>query len=470
MIHVQPVKGCSRTILLLTAFQSLLAPAALELRVSSLAQAGIAAIDAQLHALHEISLHNVTSAEDLQLKQPHELPDQRSNSTEQLGMDRGSLGSMLQVISKPDEHPDSPRESNATLRTLLSSIPETLAHATFSVPPLELVKHLGDFSEGSPSQWFTFVAVVPALIFIDYVILDLLPEGVASHLLVLAMWMASAIVYNTVVFIRDGTEAGIQWSNGFVLEWMLSLDNLFAYHLIITAYKVPASLQRKAIFFGILGAMVLRVIFFCFLANILYAVSWFRFILGAIIIYSGIQGALSDSEADEPLDAEASWSVRALRFVLGERLVNTFDVEGGGAFMFHEGRLCATMLVVVIIFLEVTDVIFACDSVSAKLAIIPDQYICYSSSIFAMLGLRGMFFLVQDLVHTFELLKYGMGLILVLIGLQLIVSSWYDCPPTVMLAIIISIFLVCIFASKALQMRRSWKHEHSEIASESGIA
>ncbi|CAK0900773.1 unnamed protein product [Prorocentrum cordatum] len=296
-----------------------------------------------------------------------------------------------------------------------------------------------------------------------------------ADLLVLLCWILCGMAFNGVIFWKKGTEAGVQWCCGYFLEWLLSFDNIwgagiekgpgslcsapsasqsagrcwctlllptiFVFYLIFQTYKTPRELLHKALFIGIAGAIVLRIFFFVALSQLLQVVHWIRFVFGAVLVYSGVQAARQEDDDANPAD---SLAMKAFQAFFGDRVQSVYDIEGKHLFVTKGQITYATMLVPVIFCLEATDILFAIDSVSAKVAQIPDVYIAFSSSAMAMFGLRAMFFVVQDLVDMFDLLKYGLCFILVFIGVELIVSDFVQLPIQVVMAVIFSVFAVCI--------------------------
>jgi tellurite resistance protein TerC len=263
---------------------------------------------------------------------------------------------------------------------------------------------------------------------------------------VLGFWVCCGFAYNFLVFARQGTEKAVLWCSGYFLEWLLSMDNLFVFHLIFSVYATPKQLLHKALFMGILGAIVFRMVFFMALSSLLHLVHWFRFVFGALLIFSGIQAARGE---DDETDISNLCAVRWLKWCLGGRLAEKYDLEEYRMFIVEDGKVTATLLVLVVLCLELTDLIFAVDSVSAKVAEIPDYYIAYSSSVLAMFGLRAMFFILSDLVDVFDMLKYGLCFILVFIGIELLVEDFVRLPTQVVCIIILAVFLVCTAGSTA---------------------
>jgi tellurite resistance protein TerC len=284
---------------------------------------------------------------------------------------------------------------------------------------------------------------------------------VRSHVIAVLFWLFSAVIYNAVIDAGHGSEEALQWASGYVLEWLLSFDNLFVYHLIFRIYRTPKPMTHFALFVGIAGAIIFRMIFFSAVSFAVNLGNWLRLGFGCLLIYSGIQVAM-ESEDDEP-DLQNSVVLKMLSSCLGDRLLDHYDL-GGRLFVQHGGRSCGTLLLPVIVLLEATDVIFAMDSVSAKVAQIPNYYICVSSSVIAMFGLRSLFFLVEDLVEAFEYLKYGLCSILVFIGFELLAADYVQLPASAVLCVIIAVFLVCIVGSWLKEVMKKKPEELSEKA------
>jgi len=306
------------------------------------------------------------------------------------------------------------------------------------------------FQSADYDEWRMLLITVLGLMMVDFCFLRHVDhKSTYTNLFVLAFWLVAAAIYNGIVCFRMGAGSGVSWCSGYLLEWLLSLDNIFVFHLIFRLYKTPPKLLHKALFWGIVGAIIFRAFFFMTLSTLLHAVHWFRVVFGVLLIYSGIQAAREEDEND-PTE---SWPIVALKACLGSRMDDSYDEETSRLFVWRDNQLRATLLVPVIMCLEVTDILFAVDSVSAKVAQIPDPYICYSSSVLAMFGLRAMFFVIRDLVDHFDLLKYGICFVLVFIGLELMVADYVALPAQVVLVVIISVFAVCIAASAARRMK-----------------
>jgi len=320
-----------------------------------------------------------------------------------------------------------------------------------------------NFFLGTPStDWAILIAAVLVLCLVDLLCLrHYVGRSMNANSAILFFWICCGIAFNIIIFFRWGRDAGFQWVNGYFLEWLLSMDNLFVFHLIFKVYGTPRAMLHKALFFGILGAVVFRMFFFIALASLLHLMHWFRFVFGILLIYSGVQVASDDGEEQ---DVSQSIVVRLLKKVLGSHLVEKYDLEEHRLFLTDESQgFRATLLVPVICCLELTDILFAVDSVSAKVAQIPNNYISYSSSVLALFGLRAMFFIINDLVDFFLLLKYGLCFILVFIGIQLMVEDYVKLSAQVVTTVILSIFLVCTVGSTANKMYKQGQMRNPDM-------
>jgi len=315
------------------------------------------------------------------------------------------------------------------------------------------------FASAPAKDWIILAVVCVALCLLDGLVLRHAPDGFRWHLVVIGVWVIAAVLYLWVVWARMGKQAGIEWISGYVLEWMLSMDNLFIFHLVFQTYKTPPAQMHKAVFVGIIGAVVMRMIFFMVVSTLLHAVGWFRWPFGAMLVWSGVEAVRGE---DDDGDVKDTRLVRFLQWSCGGRIMDSYDEQGTRILVWDQatGKLKLSLLFVVIIIVEFSDIIFALDSVSAKVAQIPNQYIGFSSSVLAMFGLRATFFIVQDLVQMFDLLAYGLGVILVLIGVELMFGRWIHIGSGVECIIIVGIFVVCILASHIKQ--RFWPEPESE--------
>lgn len=324
------------------------------------------------------------------------------------------------------------------------------------------------FHSAAPDEWCIFASTIVVLLLLEcFVLRRFANGGFFQNMMVLCFWVGVGLAYNGYFFARYGVDEGFDWFTGYLLEWLLSIDNLFVFHLVFKVYKTPQELIPKALFFGIVGAVFFKMLFFLFIGELIRMAHVFQWFFGALLVYSGIDAAMSaDTEEDD--DVEDTYGVRFFRFCLGDRLRETYDREESRLFLFEDGRMCPTLLVLVVFCLECTDIVFAVDSVSAKVAQIPNQYIAYSSSVFAMFGLRAMFFIIKDLVDVFELLKYGICVILCFVGCQLMLADWIDLSSTTVCFVILSVFTICLVGSVATKRWASYARGPAQSAKELG--
>lgn len=306
------------------------------------------------------------------------------------------------------------------------------------------------FANAERSEWALFCVVVVSLVLVEQYMSRRVREGShRSHVLMVIAWILCALSYNAAYAFRHGRRSGLEWFIGYVLEWMLSVDNLFAFRVIVRAYRAPPAIQRKALFCGVAGAIISRLVLFFAIGRAMHGIHIMQFVFGLLLLYSGLQAVVSDDDDQQPADF---WVVRLLKWCLGSRLKETYDEQGQSLFVTENGRLCATLLVPLIFCVEVTDIVFAVDSVSAKVAQIPNQFIAYTSSVMALLGLRAMFFVIDDMVNCFEMLKYGVCFILCFIGFELMAAGWLLIPDWLVCLVIVSVFNFCIVLSLLVKL------------------
>jgi TerC family integral membrane protein len=265
-----------------------------------------------------------------------------------------------------------------------------------------------------------------------------------------AMYVAMAAAFAAMLYFWQGHRASLEFITGYVLELSLSVDNLFVFLLIFNYFAVPEEHQHRVLFWGIIGALILRGVFIGAGVELINRFHWVLYIFGALLVYSGIRLCLSGGEQVRP---EANPVVKVLRRLLPI----TKDYRGGKFFIRNaqdNGRLYGTPLLVVLLVIETTDVVFAVDSIPAILAITLKAFIVYTSNVFAILGLRSMYFAVSGLMKIFRFLHYGLAVILVLVGVKMLLEDHVDVPihltlVTVAAVLVISIGLSLAFPAKA---------------------
>jgi len=262
-----------------------------------------------------------------------------------------------------------------------------------------------------------------------------------------AMWIALAAAFAGILFYWQGRQIALEFVTGYVLELSLSVDNLFLFLVIFRYFSVPEQHQRKVLFWGILGALLMRGIFIFAGVGLITRFHWIVYLLGALLIYSGIRLGFSGEHQVDPAKNPA---VRTLR-----RLMPVTDDFQGGRFFVRGWKgnpgLYATPLLVVLAVIETTDLLFAVDSIPAVLAVTLNAFIVYTANVFAILGLRSMYFAVSRLMKIFRFLHTGLALILVLVGLKMILANYVHVPTMLTLSVIALVLLISVAASLAFR-------------------
>jgi len=258
-----------------------------------------------------------------------------------------------------------------------------------------------------------------------------------------AMWVGLAIAFAAVVYFWQGRQVAIEFITGYVLELSLSVDNLFIFLVIFRYFAVPEEQQHRVLFWGILGALLMRGCFILAGVGLIQRFHWIFYVLGALLIYSGIRLGFSGEHQVDPAKNPA---VRALR-----RLMPVTETYQGGRFFVRtwQGKpgLYATPLLVVLAVIETTDLLFAVDSIPAVLAITLNAFIVYASNVFAIMGLRSMFFAVSGLMKVFRFLHNGLALVLIVVGLKMMTAHYFRVSTLATLGVVAGILIVSIAAS-----------------------
>ena len=256
-----------------------------------------------------------------------------------------------------------------------------------------------------------------------------------------AVWIALAAIFAVVVFFWHGRTPMLEFVTGYVIELSLSVDNLFVFLLIFRFFQVPAVHQHKVLFWGILGALIMRAVFIAAGVELIQRFHWIIYVFGAFLVYSGIKLFFQEEAEIHP---EKNPVLRLFR-----RFVPvTKDYEGNKFFVRRAG-LYATPLFVVLLVVETTDLLFAVDSIPAILAITRDAFIVYTSNVFAILGLRSMYFALSGMMEMFRYLHYGLSLVLVFVGAKMLLSYYFEIPTHLALVAVAGVLAISVIASMA---------------------
>lgn len=260
-----------------------------------------------------------------------------------------------------------------------------------------------------------------------------------------AMYVALAFAFAAILYFWQGPQWSLEFITGYVLELSLSVDNLFIFLVIFTYFAVPDQQQHRVLFWGIIGALILRGIFIGAGVGLITRFHWLLYAFGALLIYSGIR---LFATGDRQVDPEKNPVVRAVR----RWIPVTSDYRDGKFFVRvaeDKGRLYATPLLIVLLVIETTDVLFAVDSIPAILAITLKAFIVYTSNVFAILGLRSMYFAIAGLMKIFRFLHYGLAVILILVGVKMLLEDHFDIPLPITLGAVAGVLLISVVLSLA---------------------
>lgn len=252
-------------------------------------------------------------------------------------------------------------------------------------------------------------------------------------------WILLAVAFAALVYFWRGRETAIEFTTGYIIELSLSVDNLFIFLLIFRYFRVPSDYQHKVLFWGIVGALVMRGVFIVVGIGLIRRFHWVIFVFGAFLVYSGIR-LLGKKEVG--VDPEKNPLVRAFR-----RALPVTDDYEGDKFLVRRPGLYATPLLVVLIVVETTDLLFATDSIPAVLAITLKPFVVYTSNVFAILGLRSLYFVLAGMMDVFHYLHYGLAVVLIFIGGKMLASDYYQIPTVWALGAVAGVLIIAMAAS-----------------------
>jgi len=299
--------------------------------------------------------------------------------------------------------------------------------------------------------WLGFTGLVAALLILDLGVLNR-----RSHVLTMKEAMswsggliALALLFGLFVLWQEGTQHALEYYTGYLIELSLSVDNLFVFLLIFSYFGVRADAQPKVLKWGILGAIVMRLIMIGLGALLLQRFNWIVYVFGGLLILTGIR---MFSQKEEMVDLERNPVVR-----LARRFLPFSHAYDGTRFFTHtiQGRRLATPLLLVLLVVEWSDLVFAIDSIPAIFAVTRDPFLVYSSNVFAILGLRALFFVLAGMLDRFVYLKTGVAFILVFVGLKMTLSAWVHIPIVLSLAVIVATLALAV----VLSLRHSAREE-----------
>jgi tellurite resistance protein TerC len=313
-------------------------------------------------------------------------------------------------------------------------------------------------SEGSSSKdkfasfdvplwvWVAFVAFISVLLVFNLLVVHRTARVMTSKEAAIesAAWIALGLSFTFVVWAWHGGQAAGEYLSGYLIEQSLSVDNVFVWALIMSFFAVPREFQFRVLFWGVFGAVVLRLTFIFAGVALLERFEWMLYVFGAFLVVTALRLLKHDEEDVHP---EHNPVLRLVRRVVP----STTDYHGQKMFVRVDRRLLATPLFAVLVVIETSDVVFAVDSIPAILAVSREQFIVFSSNAFAILGLRALYFLLADLRDKFDYLQEGLAVILAFVGVKMLISDWYHIPTPISLVVIAVVLAVAILVSVRYQ-------------------
>lgn len=296
----------------------------------------------------------------------------------------------------------------------------------------------------SVAMWIAFWVIVLAALFIDLAVLNKHHGKVTMKeaALMVCAWVSLALLFGGAIWLVEGPRHALEFYTGYVLEYSLSVDNMFVFIMIFGYFAIPHNLQPKALLWGIVGAVILRFLFIFLGVQLISLFSWTIYVFGALLIFTAAKMLLQ--KEDDNFDPSQSFILKLLRKVMPIKT----DYHGENFFVLEAGKRMATPLLAAVMVIEMSDLIFAVDSIPAVLSITQDTFLVYSSNIFAIIGLRSLYFLLSGMAGKFPYLKYGISVILFFVGVKMLLSHFFPIPIVASLGVIVGILALAVLASK----------------------
>ena len=296
----------------------------------------------------------------------------------------------------------------------------------------------------SIAMWIAFWVIVLAALFIDLAVMNKHKGHVSikEAAVMVSAWISLALLFGAAIWLFEGPRHTLEFYTGYVLEYSLSIDNMFVFIMIFGYIAVPNELQPKVLLWGILGAVAMRFLFIFVGVQLISAFAWMIYVFGALLIITAIKMLMQ--KEDDKFDPSQSFILKVFKKIMPIKT----DYHGENFFIKDNAKWFATPLFAALLVIEMSDVIFAIDSIPAILGITQDTFLVYSSNIFAIIGLRSLYFLLSGMAGKFPYLKYGISVILFFVGVKMIISHFVKIPVPASLGIIIFILAVSMLASK----------------------
>ncbi len=291
-------------------------------------------------------------------------------------------------------------------------------------------------------HWIAFSVLVAVLLFLDLFVFHKKTHEVKIKEAVIwsFVWISLALIFNYFVYLWEGSEKAMEYLTAYVIEKSLSVDNLFVFIMIFGFFNIKPEYQHKILFWGILGALILRIIFIIAGIQLIHHFHWIIYVFGAFLVYTGLKIPF---EKDKEIQPDKNPLVRLFK----KFMPVTNEFHGEKFFVRLNGKKFATPLFIALIVIEFSDLIFAVDSIPAVLAISDDTFIVYTSNVFAILGLRALYFALAGILKYFRFLKFGIAFILVFVGAKMLISGVYKFPIVASLFVILGLLVVSVVLS-----------------------
>jgi len=295
-------------------------------------------------------------------------------------------------------------------------------------------------SIANPALWTLFVTGVVGLLALDLFVFHRKPHAVRTReaLIWSTVWIAMALLFNALVYFHFGAQRGLEFLTGYLIEKALAIDNLFVFAVIFSYFKIQPADQHRVLFWGVVGALVFRAVFIALGATLLTHLHWITYVFGAALVVTGLK--LLRREA--PIRAEGNRLFHALR-----TLIPTSPVQSGQFFIRDNSIVLATPLFFALVLVEISDVVFAFDSIPAIFAVTSDTFIIFTSNVFAILGLRAMYSLLAQFLTRLKYLRFGLALVLVFVGGKMLFATMYKIPIEISLAVVAALLLAAAIPS-----------------------
>lgn len=295
----------------------------------------------------------------------------------------------------------------------------------------------------SPHLWVIFSVFVLGMLALDLGVFSRKPHEVRfkEALTWSVVWVTLSLIFNAWIYHEFGKQKALEFLTGYLIEKALSVDNIFVFVVLFASFAVPKIYQHRVLFWGVIGALLMRAVFIGLGAALISRFHWIMYVFGAILLYTGFKLMRQGDDHDPHPERNPIYK-------LGRRMMPAVPEYHGKAFtIVKNGRRYATPLLLVLIAIEATDVVFAVDSIPAIFAITTDPFIVYTSNIFAILGLRAMYFLLAGVIDKFHFLNIGLALVLIFVGAKMVIVDWYKIPIVASLVVIAGLLFFAVIAS-----------------------